>query len=62
MMTQAKTWQFAKLAGLYFCGEEDGEPQWIGTHREFQEYRDYLAKDDRGEYKKGDYPWQPLPF
>lgn len=60
-MTLAKDWQFAKLSGLVFGGkDDDGEVEWIGTKREWAEFRELQAKDDRGEFRR--YPWQSIAF
>lgn len=62
MTSTAKEWQFAKLAGLGFCGiDNDGELEWLGTRQQFQEYRELQAQDDRGEFYSR-YPWQPIEF
>lgn len=61
-MSTAKQWQFARLSGLMFIGtDEYGELEWMGTRQQFQEYREFEAKDDRGEFYKS-YPWTPIPF
>ena len=59
-MTTAKTIQFAKMSGLSLCGEEDGEPQWLGAEWQHLQLRVLQAKDDRGEFYQN-YPWK-FPF
>lgn len=60
-MTTAKIIQFARLSGLLLCDEEGNEPVWFGTGRQFQEFRELQAKDDRGEFYQR-YPWQVIEF
>ena len=60
-MITAKEIQFAKLANLVFGGvDEYGDIEWIGTGQQFREYREFQAKDDRGEFFR--YPWQDIKF